>query len=733
MQKKSYAFVLLIIFLASIGFAGNPQQYVTENIEQDVNDLLAQMTLEEKIGQLVQYSGVNSQKEQWLRQGMVGSFLGVMGGKETNRVQRIAVEETRLGIPLLFGLDVIHGYRTISPILLGETATWNPLLVEKSARIAAIEASASGINWTFAPMVDIARDARWGRIAEGSGEDPYLGSVMAAARVRGFQGKDLTLPNTIAACAKHYAAYGGAEAGKDYNTVDISLVTLRNVYLPPFKSAVEVGVSTLMSAFNEISGIPCSGNKLLLTKILRQEWGFDGFVVSDWDAVKEMVVHGNAANEQEAGKLALEAGVDMEMVSGIYFRHFADMVKQGMISEELIDRAVRRVLRIKFRLGLFEHPYVDPARENKEVLTPEHRQLARKIAAESIVLLKNEKNILPLNKAVKSIAVIGPLAKDKRAPLGSWSCAGKPEDVVNLFDGIKKKVAKNTIIYYAKGCEIQGGDKKDFAEAISLTRKADVVLLAVGEGGEMSGEAASRSFLGLPGHQLELAKEIIALGKPTVVILMSGRPLAIPWIAGNATAILETWFLGVECGNAIADVVFGNVNPSGKLPVSFPRATGQEPLYYNHKNTGRPATEFRYTSKYLDVAEGPLYPFGYGLSYTNFEYQNLTIDKTKIKPYGKVSISVEVKNVGRRTGQEIVQLYIRDLVGTLTRPVRQLKGFKKITLKPGEKQKVVFTLGHDDLGYYNQYDEYVVEPGLFKFWTGPNSVEGLEGSFEVIR
>lgn len=700
-------------------------------LSQRVESLVARMTLEEKIGQLGQYSGFKEEFKTLIREGKIGSLLNVTGAANTNQVQRLSVEESRLGIPLLFGFDVIHGYRTVFPIPLAEASTWDPALVEQAARVAATEAAAAGVRWTFSPMVDIARDPRWGRIAEGAGEDPYLGSAMAAARVRGFQGRDLSDPSSVVACAKHYVAYGGAEGGRDYNTVDLSEQTLREIYLPPFKAAVDAGAGTLMSAFNDLNGVPASANSFTLTEILRHEWGFDGFVVSDWNAIGEFLHHGFAATGAEAARMALVAGVDMDMEGNIYAQHLAQLVREGKVSEEAVNQAVRRILRIKFKLGLFERPYVSAERERAVLLSPESLAVARQVAQRSIVLLKNEKNLLPLNPSLRTLAVIGPLADNQKELLGSWFGAGRAEDVVSVLEGIRRKVAPTSKIRYAKGSDILDGSDEALAEAVRIAKESDVAILALGEAGEMSGEAASRAFLDLPGRQEELLQTIHATGVPVVLVLMNGRSLSIAWAAEHVPAILETWFLGVQAGNAIADVLFGDVNPGGKLPVSFPRTVGQVPIYYNHKNTGRPATAEKYTSKYLDVSVTPLYPFGYGLSYTRFKFAHLRLSANRMRRAGELRVSVEVENVGERGGDEVVQLYVRDLVGSRTRPVKELKGFQRITLRPGEKQRVEFTLAARALGFYNLANEYVIEPGAFKLWVGPNSVEGLEASFEI--
>ncbi len=615
-------------------------------------------------------------------------------------------------------------------------------------------------------MVDIARDARWGRIVEGSGEDPYLGSVMARARVRGFQGTDYGATDKIVACAKHFVAYGAAEAGRDYNTTDMSERTLREVYLPPFKAAVDAGVGTFMTAFNDLNGVPATGNPFLLTNVLRGEWKFDGFVVSDYTAVMELMNHRLAATEAEAAQHGLSAGTDMEMVSRFYNKHVGDLLRQGKISQQTLDQAVRRILRIKFRLGLFERPYADEAREKAVVLNSANVTAAREIAARSLVLLKNERSTLPFNKDVKSIAVIGPLADDPRAMLGSWAGDGRADDTVTLLAGIMEKLPAARILH-AKGVAIEGRGvtgnydarpvneaaggtnvssaantqaariattpvgPNSIEEAVQAARQADVVILAIGETADMSGEAASRTSLDLPGRQMELVQAIHSLGKPYVVVLMNGRPLTINWLADNSPAILETWFAGTQAGPAIADVLFGDVNPGGKLPVTFPRTLGQVPIYYNHKSTGRPPTDQKYTSKYLDVPVTPLYPFGYGLSYTQFRIGQPELSAQRIRPDGRLTVSVEVENTGNRVGDEVVQLYIRDEASSVTRPIKELKGFQRITLKPGEKRRVQFTLTPEHLGFYNREMRFVVEPGEFKIMVGPNSEDLRETRFEV--
>ena len=727
-------FVVVLLFLSASTFSSRSQQ--PKDFEKQIDALLRKMTLAEKLGQLQQLDGEangNFRPEhlELVRQGALGSTLNVRGAQKTNELQRIAVTGSRLKIPLIFGFDVIHGYRTVFPIPLGEAATWDPAAVERSASIAAAEARAAGVHWTFAPMVDIARDPRWGRIAEGSGEDPYLGSLLARARVRGFQGTDYSAPDKVVACAKHWVAYGAAEAGRDYNTTEVSERTLREVYFPPFKAAVDAGVGTFMSAFNDLNGVPASANHFTLTEVLRDEWKFDGFVVSDYTSVEELMKHGVAANEAEAARAALDAGVDMEMVSRLYNKHGEQLLKDRKLSLKTIDEAVRRVLRIKFRLGLFAKPYADPARESAAIFNSANVAAAREIAARSLVLLKNDRNVLPLDKPVRSIALIGPLADSKTNMLGSWTGDGKPEDAATLLVGLKAKVPQAKI-NYAKGCDINSDKDDGFAEAVRAAKESDVVIIAVGESAEMSGEAASRSSLDLPGRQLELVKAVHATGKPYVVVLMNGRPLTINWLTENSPAILETWFAGTQGGNAIADVLFGDVNPGGKLPVTFPRNVGQIPLYYNHKNTGRPPdANNKYTSKYLDVDWKPLFPFGFGLSYTRFEIANLKLSAPRIAANGQLIVSVDVRNLGPRAGDEVVQLYIRDVAASVTRPVKELKGFQRVTLAAGETKRVEFVLGAAQLGFWNQQMRYGIEPGEFMVMVGPNSEQLIEAKFTV--
>lgn len=732
---------LLLLVLVSVSLFAQKKSF-----EQRADSVLALMTLEEKVGQLVQYSGgwatgaetgkPTEGSDELIRKGKVGSFLNVVSSKLTGKMQKIAVEESRLKIPLIFGLDVIHGYFSTFPIPLAEACTWNPPLVEKSARMQAIEASSAGIHWTFNPMVDIARDPRWGRIMEGSGEDPYLGSLMAAARVRGYQGNDLSANNTILACVKHYAGYGGAEGGRDYNTVDMSERNFRDFYLPPYKAAVEAGAGSLMASFNEIGGVPSSASKFLMTQILRNEWKTDAFVVSDWNSIGELIPHGVAKDLKQAAELGINATVDMDMEANAYYTHLANLVREGKVDIKLVDDAVRRVLIAKFKLGLFDDPfkYCHEEREKKTIKSKEIVDATKEVALESIVLLKNEKNILPIDKKLKSIAVVGYLAKSTSDPLGGWSALGDSNDVVSIFDGIKNKIGKDVKINYAEGCKITGNDKSGFNEAINAAKSSDVIIAVVGESRNMSGEASSRATLDLPGVQEDLLKELHKTGKPIVVVLMNGRPLTIPWLQENIPAIVEAWYPGISAGSAVADILFGDVNPSGKLTVTFPRYVGQVPIYYNHKNTGRPHDpKNHYTSYYMDLENTPLYPFGFGLSYTTFEYSNLTLDKKEIKKNESLKISVDVKNTGSHEGKEVVQLYIRDLVGSVTRPVKELKDFTKISLKPGETKHVEFTITPDKLKFYDINMNYVVEPGDFKVFVGTNSIDVKEADFKVVE
>ena len=720
--------MIVLLLASSLPGAASSQ---TSAIDQRIDDLISRMTLDEKVGQLVQYSGFNEDRAAAIREGKVGSLLNVTGAENTNRAQRIAVEESRLGIPLLFGLDVIHGYRTIFPLPLATASSWDPELVTTIEAIAAREARASGIHWTFAPMVDIARDPRWGRITEGAGEDPYLGSVMAAARVRGFQGSDIASPDRIIACLKHYVAYGAPVGGRDYNSVDMSERSLREIYLPPFKAGVAAGAGSIMSAFNLLNGVPTTANKFTINRVLRDEWGFDGFIVSDWNSIGELVDHGYAGDDRDAAHLAFDATVDMDMMGDIYARQLADLVRTNVIPEALLDKSVRRVLRAKFMLGLFENPYADPETETAVILRDDHVAAARDAARKSMVLLKNDGALLPLSEDIGSIAVIGPLADNQDDLLGTWHAQGRPEDVVTVLAGIRRRAAPTTTITYARGSTIIGPEREGFAEAVEVARNADVAIVVVGEREVETGEAASRTALDLPGVQRDLIEAIHQAGTPVVAVIMSGRPLTIPWMAANVPAILQAWHPGIQGGNALADVLWGDFNPSGKLTVSFPRSVGQIPIYYSRDITGRPGTDFRYTSKYLDSPNTPLYPFGHGLSYTTFEYSDLVLSADTISPDGTISVSAMARNTGDVAGAEVVQLYIRDVVASVVRPVKALKGFTKVYLEPGEQQTVRFTVGPRELGFYNQGMQWVVEPGVFKVWIGWSSEEGLEGSFVV--
>lgn len=732
--------ILFLLFLYTITFAQK------KTFEQRADSVLALMTLEEKVGQLVQYSGgwatgaetgrPSEGSNELIKKGKVGSFLNVVGAEQTKKMQKAAVEESRLKIPLIFGLDVIHGYRSTFPVPIGEASTWNPTLIQKSARMQAEEASSGGVHWTFNPMVDIARDPRWGRIMEGSGEDPYLGSLMAAARVRGYQGDDLSANNTILACVKHYAAYGGAEGGRDYNTVDMSERNFRDFYLPPYKAAVEAGAGSLMASFNEIGGIPSSASKFLLTKILRDEWKTDAMVVSDWNSIGELIPHGVAKDLREAAILGIEATVDMDMEANAYYNHLADLVKEGKVNIKLVDDAVRRVLIAKFKLGLFDDPfkYCDAEREKRTIRSKEIIEATQEVASETLVLLKNEKNILPLKKDLKAIAVVGPLANSSEDPLGGWSGLSNKDEVVPLLEGIKNKLGDNVKINYAEGCKITGDDKSGFDEAIEAAKSSEVVIAVVGESSGMTGEANSRATLDLPGVQEDLIKELYKTGKPVVVVLLNGRPLTITWLKENVNAILEAWYPGISASYAVTNVLFGDYNPDGKLPVTFPRHVGQVPIHYNHKNTGRPHDPTNhYTSYYMDLENTPLFPFGYGLSYTTFEYSDLMLEKNQIKKDESLKVSVNVKNTGKYEGKEVVQLYIRDLVGSVTRPVKELKDFTKISLKPGETKTVEFTITPEKLKFHDINMNYVVEPGDFKVFVGTNSVDVKEASFTVVE
>ncbi len=732
MSKSGY--IPILLFLTNTLFLHNStaQIYRPSNAaEQYANDLLAAMTLEEKIGQLTLYTTdwgstgptIREGYKNDIRSGACGNLFNSHTVAFVRELQKVAVEETRLKIPLLFGFDVIHGYKTIFPIPLGEAASWDLAAIEQSARISAIEASAAGLNWTFAPMVDVSREPRWGRVMEGAGEDTWLGSRIAEARVRGFQGKKIGDTDAMLACVKHFAAYGAPLAGRDYNTVDMSERHFREYFLPAYEAAVKAGAATVMTSFNDYDGVPASGNKYLLTDILRKEWGFRGFVVTDYTSMNEMVNHGVVANDKEAGELSLNAGVDMDMQGAIYQRFLAQSVKEGKVKTADIDEAVRRILRLKYELGLFENPYkfCDENREKTVMLSKEHRAAAREISRKSIVLLKNEQNALPLNPN-KKIALIGPLADNKSELIGNWNGAGNANDCVSVLEGVRAQ-SKGEVLFDS-GCEFFVAKKAGTEAAMALAKQADVVVVVVGEQAMMSGEAASRADITLPAVQEEMVLELVKTGKPVVVVLMNGRPLAIPRIAENASAILETWWLGTEAGNAIADVLFGAYNPSGKLPMTFPRSVGQVPVFYNERSTGRPYDpNSKWTSKYIDMPNAPLYPFGFGLSYTTFSYGEPKADKTVFKMGQNLQISVNVTNTGSRAGEEVVQLYVRDLVGSVTRPVKELKGFQKIMLKAGESRVLTFTLTEHDLSFYRRDMTFGVEPGEFEIMVGGNSVD----------
>ncbi|MCU4163022.1 beta-glucosidase BglX [Carboxylicivirga caseinilyticus] len=725
-----------------------------------VEDLLGKMTLEEKIGQMNQRTGQwemtgpapktdgSQQLLDDLKQGRVGSMLNVVGAEATRKAQQLVVENSRLGIPLIFGYDVVHGHQTMFPIPLGEAASWDPELARLSASVAAKEAAANGLQWTFAPMVDVGRDARWGRVMEGAGEDTYLGSAFAIARVQGFQGDDLSNENTIAACAKHFAGYAFSESGRDYNAVEIGGESLHNVVIPPFKAASDAGVATFMNSFNTIDGLPATASSYLQRTLLKGQWEFDGFVVSDWNSIGEMIQHGVAADLKEAALRAIKGGSDMDMEADAYLSHLKELVESGEVDERYVDDAVRRILRIKYRLGLFDDPYkyCNEDREKNSLLTAENKEAARKVASESMVLLKNENNILPINKDIKSIAVVGPLADDKDSPLGNWRAKAISNSAVSLLEGVTTACGNDIKVNYAKGCDLVTGertfsniltfnsdDRSGFKEAVKAAKKSDVVLLAIGEDAYQSGEGRSQTDITLSGLQVELFDEIYKVNKNIVVVLMTGRPVVIPELAEKAAAILETWHAGSEAGNAMADVLFGKVNPSGKLPMTFPRSVGQIPIYYNYKNTGRPSGNEmdNLWSRYTDSPNTPQYPFGYGLSYTSFTYSNLNLDKTEIQPGGDVKVSVTVTNTGDVKGKEIVQLYIRDEVAAYARPVKELKGFNKIELDAGESKEVTFTLGKDELGYFHPNGTYVIEKGSFKVMVGSNSAETIETSFVI--
>jgi beta-glucosidase len=749
--------IVSIFFFSILSLWAFGQTSTKLKMENFVDSLLSQMTLEEKIGQMNQYNGFweitgpvpkdgdAKQKYEHFKKGWVGAVLNVKGVANVRRLQEIVVKESRLGIPLIFGFDVIHGQKTLSPIPLAESASWDLQAIEASARMAAVEASALGINWTFAPMVDISRDPRWGRVMEGAGEDPYLGAKIGVARVKGFQGNDLSAHNTIAACAKHFAGYGFAEAGKDYNTVDVGMVTLHNIIFPPFKAVSDSGIKTFMNSFNTLNGIPATASTFLQRDILKKLWGFKGFVVSDWGSGKEIMEHGFARDLKEVAMLTANAGSDMDMESLSYITHLKKLIEEKKVAIDVVDEAVKRILTVKYELGLFEDPYryCNTQREKEMIANAANNATVLDMAKKSIVLLKNEKpvdkqnSLLPLQKTQKNIAIIGALANDKTSPLGSWRVGSDDSTAISVIEGIKKYTSNFS---YAKGVELTIGkpdflnevkinetDKSGFSAAIALAKKSDMVIMVLGEHGFQSGEGRSRANLDLPGLQQQLLEAVYNVNKNIVLVLMNGRPLTINWAANKIPTIVEAWQLGTQSGNAIAEVLFGDYNPSGKLPMTFPRSVGQIPIYYNHYNTGRPGPiDMVFWSHYMDEKNTPLYPFGFGLSYTKFEYKDLKVDDTN--PVA-IKVNATVKNIGKYKGEEVVQLYIRDRIGSIVRPVKELKGFKKINLAPNQSMVVEFILTDKELGFYDENGNYKVEPGDFDVLVGTNAQEGLTGKF----
>lgn len=751
-KNIKYTFSVLLVLVLSCATPKRGLTSTTNPIDKRVDSILSLMTLEEKIGQLNQYNGFweitgpvpkegqAAKKYDDLKKGLVGSMLNVKGVADVKALQKIAVEQTRLGIPLLFGFDVIHGYKTISPIPLAEAASWDLQAIQKSAEIAAEEAAAVGINWTFAPMVDVSRDARWGRVMEGAGEDPYLGALIAKARVQGFQG-NLSNKNIIA-CAKHFAGYGFAESGRDYNTVVVSHDVLHNVILPPFKASVDAGVKTFMNSFNDLNGIPATGNAFLQRDVLKKSWNFKGFVVSDWGSINEMIPHGYAQDSKHAAEIAINAGSDMDMESYAYIDHLKSLVASGAVEVSVIDEAVRRVLRVKFELGLFENPYkyCNETTEKETVGKPEFHEGVLDMAKKSIVLLKNDKQLLPLKQSGHKIALIGALAADKTSPLGSWRIGADDNTAVSVVEGMKKY--PNNEVIYAKGADVAIGrtqfmwetkinttDTSGFAEAIATAKKADVVVMVLGEHGLQSGEGRSRAELGLPGVQQQLLEAVYQVNPNIVLVLTNGRPLAIPWAAEHIPAILETWHLGTQSGHAIAQVLYGDYNPSGKLPMTFPRNVGQLPLYYNYKNTGRPTLnepESVFWSHYIDEKNSPLFAFGHGLSYSKFEYSQLKVSSSTFSKGETIQVQVELKNNSAVEGKEVVQLYVRDVVGSFTRPVKELKGFEMVSLKPFETKVITFSIDQNMLAYYTANKIWEAEPGTFKVYVGGSSDQLVE-------
>ncbi|MBE99297.1 beta-glucosidase BglX [Flavobacterium coralii] len=746
-MKHNKALLLLLACSFSL-YAQKSSDKKIKPRNEFIPELMAKMTIDEKISQLVQYTadgtvtgpktGINYIEE--IKKGNVGSILNATSVKYTRELQELNLKNSRLKIPLLFGYDVIHGYKTIFPITLGEAASWDLKAVELSARVAAEEAAAAGVHWTFAPMVDISRDPRWGRVSEGSGEDTYLGSKMAVARVRGFQGNDLMAANTVLACTKHFAAYGAAEAGRDYNTVDMSERVLRETYLPPFKATVDAGVGTFMTSFNEISGVPATGSKFLLRDVLKGEWGFDGFVVTDYTAINELIPHGFAKDSAHAGELALRAGVDMDMVGGIFMKNLKKLLQEGKVTEAQINDACRRVLEAKYDLGLFHDPYRynNEKREKEVIYKKEHLDAALDVAKKSMVLLKNDNNVLPLRKEQK-VAFVGPLVNDEWNIIGSWAASGDRYGyAVSVQEGVNKIVTDKNKVTFDKGVEIVDARRDMMQAALDNARKADIIVAVMGEFENMSGEAASRTSIDLPGIQKEFLAELKKLNKPIILVLMNGRPLTLNWENENMDAILEAWFPGTMGGDAIAQTLYGMNVPSGKLPMTFPRNVGQVPIYYNHKNTGRPYLgptdpEQKYKSRYIDVDNSPLFPFGYGLSYTTFSYSNLKLSSKTMSMNGNIKVSVDVANTGNYDAAEVVQLYIQDKVGSVTRPVKELKGFEKIMLKKGEKKTIEFTITPEDLKFYDIDMQFTAEPGDFEVTVGGNSASGLQDKFVLVK
>ena len=737
-MKKLFAAILLSAALPLC--AAKPLAPKKPDIEKQISALLSKMSLEEKLGQLQQLDGEANGNARPLhfelaRKGLLGSTFNVRGAKRVNELQKAALE-SRLKIPILFAFDVIHGYRTVFPIPLGETASFDPEAAELDAAIAAKEARAAGVRWTFAPMVDIARDPRWGRMAEGSGEDPYLGAVMARARVRGFQGGDYSAPGKVAACAKHWAAYGAAEAGRDYNTADISARTLYETYFPPFRAALDEGVATFMSAFESLNGVPCTANPWLLRTVLKKDWGFDGLVVSDYESVMELIKHGVAVDTASAAALAFNAGLDMEMRTRMLAASGVELVKKNRLPMKVVDEAVRRVLRVKFRAGLFENPYADEQADAALVpIDGDKREAAYNAALKSFVLLKNDNKTLPLPRNLKKLLVVGALADDRAALMGSWTGDGQEQDVVSILEGFRARAQETGVeLLYSRGAGPVASDTDDLSAAVDAAEEADFVVAVLGEGPLMSGEAASRADISLPGRQLDLLKALAYTRKPMAVVLLSGRPLEINWLAENVPAIMAIWFPGSMGGPALADALFGDRQVAGKLPVSWPRAVGQLPLYYNHPSTGRPySASDKYTSKYLDVANTPLFPFAHGLTYQDFTLSGPELSASTITAKGVLKVGAQLRNNGTVRADEVVQLYIQDVAASVSRPVRELKGFRRVTVEPGESKRVEFTLGPAELGFYGADLKYRVEPGEFRVWVSTSSEGGLPGSFHVAR